>query len=262
MLSTRTGLSPTMACLSRQFRFLSNGHWPSPRSLATTNGVSVDVLSSGYLDVSVRRVCFAILCIQITMTLTGGFPHSEIHGSKVAHISPQLIAACHVLHRLSVPRHPPNALQRLITTHRHVQGKPRDTFINTHETLDNYRSENALPTVPVRRQTQQGVRPTRYPPFKVVRTTSDIHNNKVATVRLVLQTGAMDVQRKRALLKAYSTISFSHRVIFIDHTNASLPPHWWRRTGSNRRPPACKAGALPTELRPFPEQRPENGGPG
>ena len=25
---------------------------------------------------------------------------------------------------------------------------------------------------------------------------------------------------------------------------------WWRRTGSNRRPHACKARALPTELRP------------
>ena len=25
---------------------------------------------------------------------------------------------------------------------------------------------------------------------------------------------------------------------------------WWRLTGSNRRPPACKAGALPAELRP------------
>jgi hypothetical protein len=25
---------------------------------------------------------------------------------------------------------------------------------------------------------------------------------------------------------------------------------WWSRTESNRRPPACKAGALPTELRP------------
>jgi hypothetical protein len=25
---------------------------------------------------------------------------------------------------------------------------------------------------------------------------------------------------------------------------------WWSRTGSNRRPPACKAGALPAELRP------------
>ena len=46
-------------------------HWPGPRSLATTNGVSVDVLSSGYLDVSVHRVCFIILFIQITMTLTG-----------------------------------------------------------------------------------------------------------------------------------------------------------------------------------------------
>ena len=29
-----------------------------PRSLAATNGVSIDFLSSGYLDVSVPRVCF------------------------------------------------------------------------------------------------------------------------------------------------------------------------------------------------------------
>ena len=28
------------------------------------------------------------------------------------------------------------------------------------------------------------------------------------------------------------------------------PPPWWRRTGSNRRPHACKARALPTELCP------------
>jgi hypothetical protein len=26
--------------------------------------------------------------------------------------------------------------------------------------------------------------------------------------------------------------------------------NWWRRQESNLRPPACKAGALPTELRP------------
>ena len=30
---------------------------------------------------------------------------------------------------------------------------------------------------------------------------------------------------------------------------------WWSQTGSNRRPPACKAGALPTEL--WPHQRTE-----
>ena len=44
-----------------------------------------------------------------------GFPHSDIHGSTGARPSPQLFAACHVLHRLLAPRHPPNALHsRLI----------------------------------------------------------------------------------------------------------------------------------------------------
>lgn len=33
-------------------------HWPGPRSLATTSGVSFDVLSSRYLDVSVPWVRF------------------------------------------------------------------------------------------------------------------------------------------------------------------------------------------------------------
>ena len=43
----------------------------------------------------------------------GGFPHSEIPGSKPACGSPGLIAACHVLHRLLVPRHSPYALSSL-----------------------------------------------------------------------------------------------------------------------------------------------------
>ena len=51
--------------------------------------------------------------VQVTAQC-GGFPHSEICGSKSARNSPRLIAACYVLHRLSVPRHPPNALRRLI----------------------------------------------------------------------------------------------------------------------------------------------------
>ncbi len=46
-------------------------------------------------------------------SLRMGFPHSEIRGSKGARPSSRLNAACHVLHRLSVPRHPPNALQTL-----------------------------------------------------------------------------------------------------------------------------------------------------
>jgi hypothetical protein len=64
---TRTGLSPAAVRLSRRFRLCRPHDWPGPRSLATTCGVSVDVLSSGYLDVSVRRVRFAALWIQTTI---------------------------------------------------------------------------------------------------------------------------------------------------------------------------------------------------
>jgi hypothetical protein len=56
----------------------------------------------------------------------GGFPHSEICGSKGARASPQLIAACHVLHRLSMPRHPSEALMRLIVLSKtHARGRSR-----------------------------------------------------------------------------------------------------------------------------------------
>ncbi len=59
----------------------------------------------------------------------GGFPHSEICGSKGARASPHLIAACHVLHRLSTPRHPLEALSRLIVlskTHVRRAYEPHD----------------------------------------------------------------------------------------------------------------------------------------
>jgi hypothetical protein len=45
---THTGLSPAMAGLSRPFCLRQLYHWPVPRSLATTSGISVDVFSSGY----------------------------------------------------------------------------------------------------------------------------------------------------------------------------------------------------------------------
>ena len=42
-----------------------------------------------------------------------GFPHSEIPGSMDICSSPRLIAACHVLRRLLMPRHSPCALSSL-----------------------------------------------------------------------------------------------------------------------------------------------------
>ena len=68
---------------------------------------------------------FLTLCIQVKNTwftsllitpksnnnkVSGGLPHSEIHGSKLILSSPWLIAEYHVFHRLLLPRHPPNAL--------------------------------------------------------------------------------------------------------------------------------------------------------
>ena len=68
--------------------------------------------SSPYLDVSVQAVPHHSLCIGLWLirVFRIGFPHSEIHGSKVMCTSPWLIAAYHVFHRLLVPRHPPCAL--------------------------------------------------------------------------------------------------------------------------------------------------------
>ena len=86
--------------------------WPLSRSLAATYEIDVSFSSSPYLDVSVQAVHFHTLWIGVWMTgvFPAGFPHSDIHGSKIICISPWLFAAYHVFLRLSVPRHPPCAL--------------------------------------------------------------------------------------------------------------------------------------------------------
>ena len=86
--------------------------WPLPISLATTFGISVDVFSSPYLDVSVQAVPHVYLLIQYTLIryCRIGFPHSDISGSQLICSSPKLFAAYHVLHRLLMPRHSPCAL--------------------------------------------------------------------------------------------------------------------------------------------------------
>ena len=89
--------------------------WALPVSLAATPGITVVFSSSGYLDVSVRRVPPVKLWIHLTVpeVLSGGFPHSDTRGSMDICSSPRLFAAYRVFLRLSVPRHPPCALLRL-----------------------------------------------------------------------------------------------------------------------------------------------------
>jgi hypothetical protein len=87
------GLSPSLACLSKSSNSLKSSNivvlqphncrnkhmvWANPRSLATTNGITIVFSSSGYLDVSVHRVCSSC---EVTCLQHAGLPHSEIYGS-------------------------------------------------------------------------------------------------------------------------------------------------------------------------------------
>ena len=76
--------------------------WPSPRSLATTSGISVDVFSSPYLDVSVQAVPLIQLfdSLYVTFRWVSTFGNLRI----VAHL--QLPEA---YRRLSRPSSAPDA---------------------------------------------------------------------------------------------------------------------------------------------------------
>jgi hypothetical protein len=108
---THTGLSPSMADLSRSFRFTLHRMswsynpscavtplvWANPRSLATTYGITFVFFSSAYLDVSVQRVCLPIGILYLQYS---GLPHSGITGLIRVCQSPVLFAAYHALLRL------------------------------------------------------------------------------------------------------------------------------------------------------------------
>ena len=167
-------------------------------------------------------------------TLAGGFPHSEIHGSKLVRSSPWLIAAYHVLHRLLAPRHPPNALKTLDHSH--------------------YRC-------PLRLGATTSIRKTSFL-REFVRSWA-VKTMNCATCRLTPTFGQTFSSR---CLGEQTTLAHESRKLFqfADCLNAVLAPSaWWSQTGSNRRPPACKAGALPTELWPRQSKTARaNGGPG
>ena len=74
-----------------------------------------------------------------------GFPHSDISGSKYVGNSPELFAAYHVLHRLSVPRHPPNALVVLdLTTVVCQRRSISRSFFGSFRAGDDPHDENGL----------------------------------------------------------------------------------------------------------------------
>ena len=158
----------------------------------------------------------------------GGFPHSEIAGSKGASASPALIAACHVLHRLSTPRHPSEALQRLIVSQQNScvvappdwkdAGGPRLIFVRQCLLLEQD-LEAPIQT--------RGSRPR-------------------SSFTISMPVG----ERRRAIPDAICEFGGVRHRFQSGASGHSPLGEWWSQTESNRRHPACKAGALPTELWP------------
>lgn len=82
-----------------------------------------------------------------------------------------------------------------------------------------------------------------------------IHTDKEHITRHFLKPAAPQSDKRRSdLSKPLSMRSIKQsnfgRRRSTTILNYSFHQTWWRQTGSNRRPPACKAGALPAELCP------------
>ena len=164
-----------------------------------------------------------------------GFPHSEIPGSKLIRSSPRLIAAYYVLHRLHAPRHPLDALKTLDRSHYQCpQCQRRQPLLKANVSIvgivncrrnhcgnfdrsdqinQNSRGSTALSGVRIK----QAEKPSLYD---------------------VERSGSASSEDGRAAKLALCVRRYS------------TGRNWWSRSGSNRRPEACKATALPTELRP------------
>ena len=212
-------------------------------------------------------------------------PHSEIRGSTGARPSPRLIAACHVLHRLSVPRHPPDALLTLdlsipIPSRKHA---PTDTKARTPlGWITHIHRPQNTPTPPAHAARGKiPKRPGRPSAIRTLQSPTACHARQTATspVRTKGRTHRVcppvDDQPLHHVQKPTATRPSSRPADLVSsHTRCSavrsrslssdIAPRraWWSQTGSNRRPPACKAGALPAELWPLILRQRLDGGPG
>jgi hypothetical protein len=178
--------------------------------------------------------------------------------------SPWLFAACHVLHRLLVPRHPPNALIALeiddtsvalatnapsppYTACNRRNFPPRLEPRKCHSAPQAAMTGHSLSTkhiaseriCPVARFTPYGDSPVRQ---TATEARPETHQN------LIHPDKDRHLSRPRAGQTQRRHEDLARRTVFFSAVQTTT---WWRRSGSNRRPPACKAGALPAELRPL-----------
>jgi len=150
-------------------------------------------------------------------------PHSDICGSTVARTSPQLFAACHVLHRLSVPRHPPDALIALVSrlsVSRRDKPRQRTLLMKTH--------------IPIR--TEPGTQTGGLAPAAAPRATA-----RIASVT------SRTTYSPCPNINASRPASSSSQPIHPGKAGSRRPRRarrWWAREDLNLRPHAYQARAL------------------
>ena len=172
---------------------------------------------------------------------------------------PRLIAASYALHRLPAPRHPPCALSNLTTiilaslairpawrpygTGGKNPSRLAAGSVVTPQTPPNkLRSGFLLATLPL-----FNFQRTRHPCRSQARKPSMLQRLRRLRSALTLPLQIVECRLHNSGPRDARDPDLSrHSAIFNLHSAI----HWWSRWDSNPRPPGCKPGALPTELRP------------
>ena len=211
---------------------------------------------------------FSIWCIHITVC---GLLHSDICGSRIACISPQLFAAYHVLRRLPMPRHSPCALLSL-TIFSNVLHYARFLFRLKIKLQYFLTSQLIFPSIVyvvilffvfLMHFYFFFIQFSRF--RNVLRTFTSLTSPTSSSICFANRNSLVwfwnfyvpwwaqvDSNHRPHAYQACALTTWAMRP-FSQYLGCSLSfSHvlWWRWGGSNSWPPACKAGALPAELHP------------
>jgi hypothetical protein len=214
----------------------------------------------------------------------GGLPHSEIPGSKLVRSSPRLIAAYHVLHRLSAPRHPPNALKTLDRSHDRCPPLGSDAH---RVQKDHFRSQTperpragapmigngACRTRPIRLQAAGAASSLGHVPSSRCQTSADRERGGESTMRTPAPGGARRDRTDDLMLAKHALSQLSYGPILGSpqapaRASARLGPHALGRGGRSALPRPWRAavrrrGKAQGDARRRRRLRPpNNGGPG
>ena len=191
--------------------------WAAPRSLVATYGISVDFFSSGYLDISVPRVRSVHLCIQCTVPpkrWVSPFGHCRIK------------ACCQL----------PDTFRRLPRPSSPLTAKASTVYAWS---LDH-------------------ITPSRLRAYSDSSSGFGFRQTTLATIASTTHLGSVSNQNachsftfSKNTTPASAPVGFNQSLCArVLHIRSGRARYWWSQSGSNRRPPACKAGALPAELWP------------